>query len=191
LYVLGYKRDYFYEYNAIPFVLIIGYYAIYHLEKLLFLLAFLTPISVSLKELGYYGPVNLSIPAEPLMAGLMLLYFFNKLYTNRFDFKINRHPLTVLIYIQLFWIIITTLASEDILISIKFLVARLWFLFSAYFLANYLFKSKKNIVPFLSAYMASLAIVCVYTILMHARYGFDHKSADCVFILIYEKYQFI
>ncbi|MGE0567857.1 MAG: O-antigen ligase family protein [Bacteroidia bacterium] len=180
LYVLGYKRDYFYEYNAIPFVLIIGYYAIYHLEKLLLLLAFITPLSVSLKELGYYGPVNLSIPAEPLMAGLMLIYFFHKLFTNKYDYRINRHPLTVLIYIQLIWLVITTLASEDILISIKFLVARLWFLFSAYFLANYLFKNKKNFVPFLSSYMISLAIVCLYTIFMHSRYGFDHKSADWV-----------
>ncbi|MBP9068116.1 MAG: O-antigen ligase family protein [Bacteroidia bacterium] len=180
VYVLVKKRDYFFEYNAIPFILIVGYYAIYNLQSLLFLLAFITPLSVSLKELGYYGTVNLSLPAEPLMAGLMLLYFLNKVYTNKYDRRINFHPLTIIIYIQLFWIFVTMLTSEDVLISLKFLISRCWFLFSCYFLANYLFKNKKNIVPFLSAYMISLAIVCAYTIFTHSKYGFDHKSADWV-----------
>lgn len=180
IYVLVKKRDYFFEYNAIPFILIVGYYAIYNLQSLLFLLAFVTPLSVTLKELGYYGSVNLSLPAEPLMAGLMLLYFLHKVYTNQHDRRINTHPLTIIIYIQLFWIFVTMLASEDILISLKFLISRCWFLFSCYFLANYLFKNKSNIVPFLSAYIASLAIVCFYTIFTHSKYGFDHKSADWV-----------
>lgn len=180
VYVLVKKRDYFFEYNAIPFILIVGYYAIYNLQSLLFLLAFVTPLSVTLKELGYYGSVNLSLPAEPLMAGLMLLYFLHKIYTNQYDRRINAHPLTIIIYVQLFWIFVTMLASEDIVISLKFLVSRCWFLFSCYFLANYLFKNKGNIVPFLSAYIASLAIVCLYTIFTHSKYGFDHKSADWV-----------
>ncbi len=180
VYVLVKKRDYFFEYNAIPFVLIVGYYAIYHLQSLLFLLAFVTPLSVSLKELGYYGTVNLSLPAEPLMVGLMLLYFLNKIYTNQYDRRINTHPLTILIYIQLFWIFITMLTSEEIIISLKFLISRCWFVFSCYFLANYLFKNKRNIIPFLNAYMAALAIVCLYTIYTHSKYGFDHKSADWV-----------
>lgn len=179
-YVLIKKRDYFFEYNAIPFILIIGYYAIYNLQSLLYLLAFITPLSVSLKELGYYGTVNLSLPAEPLMAGLMVLYFLNKIYTNQFDKRINTHPLTILIFIQLFWIFVTMLTSEDVIVSLKFLVSRCWFLFSCYFLANYLFKNKGSIIPFLSSYMAALAIVCFYTIFMHSRYGFDHKSADWV-----------
>jgi putative inorganic carbon (HCO3(-)) transporter len=180
VYILVKKRDYFFEYNAIPFILIIGYYAIYNLQSLLYLLAFVTPLSVSLKELGYYGPVNLSLPAEPLMAGLMLLYFLNKIHTNKFDRRINTHPLTILIYIQLFWIFVTMLTSEDVLVSLKFLISRCWFLFSCYFLANYLFRDKRNIVPFLSAYMVSLAIVCCYTIFTHSKYGFDHKTADWV-----------
>jgi putative inorganic carbon (hco3(-)) transporter len=180
VYILGYKRDYFYEYNAIPFLLIIGYFAIYHLQTLLYFLAFITPLSVSLKEMGYYGPVDLSLPAEPLMAGLMLLYFLNKIYTGKTDHRINFHPLTVIIFIQLFWIFITTLTSEDIVISIKFLISRCWFVFSSYFLANYLFRNKNNIVPFLTAYIVALALVCMYTIIMHSRYNFDHKSADWV-----------
>lgn len=180
VYILAYKRDYFYEYNSIPFVLIVGYYAIYHLQSLLYFLAFITPLSVSLKEMGYYGPVDLSLPAEPLMAGLMLLYFLNKIYSGKSDHRINFHPLTVIVFIQLFWIFVTTLTSEDIVISVKFMLSRCWFVFSSYFLANYLFRNKDSIIPFLSAYTVSLALVCVYTILMHARFNFDHKSADWV-----------
>lgn len=180
MYMLVYKRDFFYLYNAIPFVLLILYYAAYRMEWLLYILAFITPLSVTLKELGYYGSVDLSLPAEPLMAGLMLLYFFNKLYSGINTKSISSHPVTVLIVIQLSWIFITTLTSEDFVISIKFFISRCWFVFSSYFIANYLFKNKQSIIPFLSSYAISLSLVCIYTLLMHSRYNFDHKSADWV-----------
>jgi len=180
MYMLIYKRDFFYAFNAIPVLIIVLYYTVYKMEMLLYLLAFITPLSVTLKELGYYGPVDLSLPAEPLMAGLMLLYLFNKIYTGFSQNKFSTHPITILIGIQMTWMFITMLTSEDIVISIKFFISRCWFVFSSYFIANYLFKNKNKIIPFLSCYAVSLAIVCIYTILMHARYNFDHKSADWV-----------
>jgi putative inorganic carbon (HCO3(-)) transporter len=175
-----YKRDYFFMYNTIPLFFIVGYYAIYELEKLLFFLAFITPLAVTLKEIGIYSTLNLSLPSEPLMAGLFLLYVLNKINSSNKLMEVNTHTLTILIALQLFWIFTTTLTSVDFVISIKFFISRLWFVFSCYFLANYLFKNKKNIVPFLTCYIVSLAIVCFYTIYQHSKFNFDHKTADWV-----------
>ena len=51
-YVLVYRKDNFYEYNLIPIALIIGYVAVFHLQKLVYFLAFVTPLAISLKEMG-------------------------------------------------------------------------------------------------------------------------------------------
>ena len=78
-YIMVYKKDMFYPYNAIPFILIIVYTAIFHLQKLVFFLAFCTPLAITLKEMGLSDGMDLSLPSEPLMAGIMLLYIFNEL----------------------------------------------------------------------------------------------------------------
>ena len=122
-YVLAYKKDLFYIYNAIPVVLIIVYTALFHLQKLVFFLAFCTPLSITLKELGLSDGMDLSLPSEPLMAGVMLLYLFNELSSRITDKKFLNHPITLLIIIQLAWMFFTSLTSTEVIISFKLLVS--------------------------------------------------------------------
>lgn len=179
-YIMAYKKDMFYPYNAIPLILIIVYTAVFHLQKLVFFLAFCTPLSISLKELGLSDGMDLSLPAEPLMAGIMLLYVFNELSSKITDKKFITHPITVLIVVQLMWMFFTTLTSSEVLISLKYLVSRLWFIFSCYIIMPHIFQSKKNIVNFIYCYATALALVVFYTIFQHAKFNFNDKAADWV-----------
>src|SRR3954471_4961119 len=81
MYMLIFNRYYFYPYNALPLVLFVIYAAVFHLQSLVFLLAFCTPLAISLKEMGLTQGPDLSIPSEPLMAGIMLVYILNH-FTN-------------------------------------------------------------------------------------------------------------
>lgn len=181
IYILLFKRDYFYGFQFVPLALIIVYFFVYHWEYLMLFLSFITPLSVSLKDLNLTEGANLSLPAEPIMAGLMLMFilnlFFNK---NIIDKSFFKHPITFLVIIQTLWILVTSLTSVDPIVSFKFFTARLWFIVSSYFLVYYLFKNRKMILPFLFSYLTSFIIVCVYTIYQHSLFGFDHKSADWV-----------
>ena len=49
--------------------------ALLRLDLLLTAVAFLTPLSTSLKELGIYNPigVEMALPTEPLLFGLMIV----------------------------------------------------------------------------------------------------------------------
>jgi O-antigen ligase len=179
-YVLVYKKDLFYIYNAIPVVLIIVYTAIFHLQKLVFFLAFCTPLSITLKELGLSDGMDLSLPSEPLMAGIMLIYLFNELSSRITDKKFINHPVTILIIIQLAWMFFTCLTSTEIIISFKYLVSRLWFIFSCYIIMPHLFQNKKNIINFIFAYASALALVVFYTIIQHSKFNFNDKAADWV-----------
>src|SRR5262249_43571183 len=131
-YILLFKRDMFYAFNLLPLAALIIYWTIYHVEGVVYLMAFSTPLAVTLKEPGLSEGINLSLPTEPLMAALMVIYILNELMFKITPKKILQHPITVLIFIQLTWITITTVFSENPVISVKFLIARLWFVFSCY-----------------------------------------------------------
>jgi putative inorganic carbon (HCO3(-)) transporter len=179
-YVMAFKRFYFYPYNILPLFLFVLYTAIFHLQYLVLLLAFCTPLAISLKEMGLTQGPDLSIPTEPLMAGIMLVYLLNVSTKKITDGRFLRHPVSILIIFQLVWMFITMLTSTDILVSLKYLIARLWFIFSCYIIIPHLFKDHKNIFRFIFAYSIALAIVVCYTIVVHSKFNFNEKAADWV-----------
>lgn len=169
-----------YPFNAIPLIILIFYWAIYHIERVVLFMVFCTPFAITLKDLGLTEGINLSLPTEPLMAGIMVIYLLNEFMFKITPRNILRHPITILIFIQLIWMFVTTLSSENFVVSIKYLVARLWFVFSCFFMCTQLFKDKKGILKFIFAYAAPLAVVCCITIYRHAAYNFDVKIADWI-----------
>jgi putative inorganic carbon (hco3(-)) transporter len=179
-YVLLFERSMFYTFNLIPFVLLILFLAIADIEKVMYIMIFAAPLSVGLKEMGLTQGIDLSMPCEPLMAGIMLIYFLNELNHGVTPGRILRHPITVILFIQLGWILFTTITSELPVISIKFLLARLWFVTSCYFMAAQLFKKRENMIRFMIVYAVALCIVCIITTVKHASYGFDEKTADWI-----------
>jgi O-antigen ligase len=96
------------------------------------------------------------------------------------DKRILKHPVTLIIFAQLGWILITTFTSQIPIISIKFILSRIWFLTSCYFICTQLFKSKKAIIYHLLFYAVALSIVAIITTIKHAGYAFDEKIADWI-----------
>jgi len=179
-YMMVFKKGYFYPYNLLPVAFFIVYTAIFHLQNLVFFLAFCTPLAVSLKELGLTEGPDLSLPSEPIMFGIMLVYILVHFQKTLTDKKFLNHPVTVLILVQLLWMLITTCTSTDVIVSIKYLLSRLWFIFSCYLIIPHLFQNKKNMINFALAYSLALAIVVCYTTVIHARFNFNEKAADWV-----------
>ena len=179
-YVLLFAKDMFYLFNMLPLAALVILLAIFDIEKIMYLMVFSTPLAISLKELGFNDGLNLSLPAEPLMIGMTLIYFLNELSSGVTDKRILKHPITIIIFIQLAWILVTTVTSELPVISIKFMLARIWFLTSCYFIATELFKKKKAIIYHLLFYAVALAIVALITTYKHYGYAFDEKIADWI-----------
>lgn len=177
---MAYARGYFYYYNLVPAALFILYTAIFHLQYLVFFLAFCTPLAVTLKELGMTNGPNLSLPSEPIMFGIMLVYILVHFQKPMADKRFLNHPMSLLILVQLIWMGVTTITSTEFLISVKYMISRLWFIFSCYIIIPHVFKDKKNIVYFIMAYCVSLGIVVCYATLYHAQFNFDDKSADWI-----------
>ncbi|MES2131368.1 MAG: O-antigen ligase family protein [Bacteroidota bacterium] len=179
-YVFLFDRGMFYPVNMIPVFLLIIFLAFTDIEKVMYLMAFSTPLAITLKELGMSDGLNLSLPSEPLMIGMTILYLLNQLSSGVTIKEVLKHPLTVIILIQLSWMIFTNATSELPVISLKYILSRIWFLTSCYFIATYIFRNFNSIKIYILAYAVALAIVAIITTVKHAAYGFDEKTADWI-----------
>ncbi len=170
-----------YFFNVLPFVLVIIFMAIFSFNKLFFLIILITPLSISLRELVPSISNDISLPVEPLLFGVLLLFMLKIISEKTFDKRILYHPISLAIYFNLIWIFITSLTSTMPIVSLKFFLSRMWFLASYYFMAAYLFKDVKNIYKYLWLYIGSFLIVIFYTLYQHSKYGFfDQKAANFV-----------
>ena len=168
---------------ALPMVVGVLLLYVFSLDKVLLLVAFVTPLSITLERLA--GGLAVSLPAEPLLAGILVLFIAKLIYDRHFDLKIARHPISIVIYIMFIWMVFTTITSEMPVVSLKFMVSRLWFVIPSYFLCAELFKNPKNINRFVWLYITGLIIVVIYTIANHASRGFDGDSAHWVMTPFY------
>ncbi|MEO5570091.1 MAG: O-antigen ligase family protein [Bacteroidia bacterium] len=165
----------FYWVFLLPLALLIILMAFYRLEVLMLIAVFVTPLSINLQktDLG----IGMSLPAEPLIFGIMLIFFIKLIYDRKFDKAILTHPVSILILLHLIWMCIATVFSTLPLVSVKATLARICFVSVFYFLATQLFRDFKNINRFLWLYSGTLIAVVIYTILVHASHNFDEKSA--------------
>ena len=162
----------------IPALLVLAYLYFYRLDLILFLVTFLTPVAINItnQEFG----VGVSLPTEPLLFGVLVMFLVKMIYEGHYDRRILRHPLTVIILLQLTWMILTSLTSQIPLVSFKYLLARLWFVVPFYFLGILLFKKPGNIRTFMWLYAIPLMFVIGYTTYHHYLLGFDEQAGHWV-----------
>jgi putative inorganic carbon (HCO3(-)) transporter len=155
--------------------------AFFSFDTFVFSIVFFTPLAVTLKEMGVNSDVDLSIPTEPFMASVLLVLPVYQLYSNFISKEILRHPITKIIFLQLAWMLFTCFTSEMPLVSIKYFIARLWFLATGYFMMAYLFNKKEsNIFKYIWLYTIPLVGVAIWITIQHAAYNFDEHVADWI-----------
>jgi putative inorganic carbon (HCO3(-)) transporter len=163
---------------VIPIAIIILYFYLYKLDVILLMITLATPFAVNMTD-SEFG-VGISMPAEPMMLGVLIVFIVKLLFENNYDKKILKHPLTIMIIISLVWMFITSLTSQIPLVSFKYLAARLWFVIPFYFMGILLFKKVKNIRLFIWFYVVPLIGVIAYTTYNHYLWGFDEQAGHWV-----------
>ncbi len=167
--------------NSLPLLLLLVLTAVFAMDKLLLMIVFFTPLSLTLSDLfNIRSGTDLSMPTEPFLFGILLLFVFKLLTGYRIDSKVMKHPITICILINLGWILITTMTSSIPIVSFKFLISRLWFVVPAYFISTQVFKNKKNIKRFIWLYIIPLTCVIFYTIYQHSKFNFAEHPANWV-----------
>jgi putative inorganic carbon (HCO3(-)) transporter len=168
----------FYWLNLLPPVIMVVYMAITQLDKLLMFCVFLVPLSVNLASNEVR--IGVSLPVEPILMGILVLYAVRLLYSGKMNRELLTHPVTIAILFNLAWIFITSLTSQMPIVSFKWLLSRLWFVIPFYFIGYYMFTDFKNTRRFVWLYILPLTIVIGYTIYNHWLFGFEEDPAHWV-----------
>ncbi len=176
--VLLYSENYLFI--LFPAVLFIAYLGLFKLDVLYFIVVLLIPLSVNFDSLGSGMGLGMTLPTEPLIAGMMLIFVVKLFFSGSFDTKIAKHPVTILIIAHLVWLLITAITSESPLVSFKYFLSRFWFVSVFYFIASQVFQSKNNSSKLFWMYIAGFVPVIVYTFYEHSIRGFSQSSANWV-----------
>ncbi|MFB6257115.1 MAG: O-antigen ligase family protein [Flavobacteriales bacterium] len=153
-------------------------------EWVLFIIVISTPLSLNLEKLTL--GMGISLPTEPLIFGLMLLFLYKVILEGFPDPRILRHPMSILLAAYLLWTFITTLTSTLFLVSLKHFVAQFWFVTTFYFLPLYFFRERNWMFRFPWAYILPLVVVVVYTLVRHSLTGFQEDPAHFVMTPFYK-----
>lgn len=156
-----------------PLALIALLLLLFAQEYLYWALIFLTPLSINLSQQEW--GLGISLPTEPILIAFLVFFVLKILRNPKLDVFLLKHPITIAILFYLGWMFVTSISSYKPLVSFKFLLAHLWFIVPLYFMAFPLFKKNKNSFRFFWLTLISLALVVVYTMLMHSSYGFSEE----------------
>jgi len=179
VYFFGKKEAYLL--TALPFILAILLLAIYSFDKILWLVVLFTPLSLPLTWFFPGLPVDLYLPTEPLLIGVLLLFVLKTASGYRPERDLIRHPVSIAIGIYLLWMLITSVTSTMPMVSFKFLLVKIWFITGFYLLGIKLFETPGNISRMVWLYTGSLLVVIGFTTYRHLGYGlFDKQAAHFV-----------
>lgn len=173
----------FYWFSALPVAIIIIALAFVRMDYFLIFISFLTPISVTLEDSSMGAA--LSLPSEPLIITLMMVFAGKVLIEGNYDKRILRHPLTLIIILHVLWMFFTSLLSSMPLVSFKFLISRIWFVSVFFFLGAEVFKKPGNITRFMWAHMLGILIVIIYTTYEHSLRSFEKAPGHWVMTPFY------
>ena len=167
----------------LPVVIYIVMLSIFRMDTVALFCAFITPLSINLNKTAL--GIGVSLPADPIMFGLFILFWFKIFIDGGLDQKILKHPVTIFILLHLAWMAFTTLTSTMVIVSIKSTLARFCYVTVSYFMFLYIFKDYRKIKTFLWLYLSTLIVVIFYTLYIHYQWDWSEEGAHIAMVPFY------
>ena len=160
-------------------VAIVFYLMVWHVDWLMYLTAFSVPFSIVIESDKIH--LGASLPSEALMVSLTLLFFFRICYDLSIRRELLRHPVTIAIFAYLGWMLLCCITSEYPVVSIKFLLSKIWFIVSSYFMVIHLMERDiRKWITFFDCYAVALTCVVLITTVKYSAYGFQGHIAHWI-----------
>jgi hypothetical protein len=161
-----------------PIGLLAIYFAVYYTEFTFLSIAFLTPLSINIEE--YTDSFGLFVPTEPLLFGFLLFFLFLQIRKNILPKELWKNPIIWSVGFYIGWLFIASIMSTHPIVSLKFGLARLWFIVPVLLFGTYFFRKEINIKRFIWLLVIGMFIVICYTLIVHASYSFGEKEGHWV-----------
>lgn len=139
-------------------------------KTLLFLLVALVPLSVPFTVVG---TSKLSFPSELICVFLTLLFFGKLLVQRKIDYKLLKHPVSLMLIADVLWLLLASSFSQMPEVSLKRVIIRVLYGICFYYWMLELFLNNLNsIKSIVLIYFAALLIPIAYTVYRHFQIDF-------------------
>ena len=161
------------EAALLPFALLFGLLTLLNFRIVFYIMLCVMPFSIEYT----FGSLGLDIPSEPIV---MLLCVCTVIYlVYRYDLLRNaafQHVITTLIVLQFLWSGVAAIYSANLLLSVKYLLAKFWYITVFFVLPLLFIKTEKDIHKFFwCVFIPTFCSVC-YVMVRHALYGFTFDT---------------
>jgi O-antigen ligase len=138
-----------------------------------FLLLFSIPLSTQLGLLD--GKLSTTIPDEPITwLFLLLLPIVIAEKPWLLPWRTLLSPITVIIALQLLWLLVSVIYSQDLTLSIKFMLSRIWMIAAFFIFPLIVFRNKQDFkrafLVLLVPIVASILIIIVRHAILHFQF---------------------
>lgn len=161
---------------AAPFLFLLLYTGWQYKELIFFLLLFSLPFSM---EYNFTSGLGTDLPDELLMlftSFLFMAYWIFKPET--ISKKHIQHPLLLLLFLLLLWTIVTVAFSSDTIISLKYLLAKSWYIGAFVLAPLIMFRKKQRFVSAIILLTAAMLTVTLVSLYRHYLYGFSFAGIN-------------
>jgi len=168
-------------FQILPLLLVpVGVVAFYLILQKPVLLFYGLLVSIPWSAPYYFSSaLGTDLPDEPLMAltaaAVVLYLVYNR---KRWRNKGWLHPLVVALLVQFLWMIITVIYSSHLLFSIKYSLAKSWYVLAFAGAPALFFSSKKDIKTAGLLLLSSMSVLVSFIMVRHGRLGFTFDAIN-------------
>ncbi|MEM6261549.1 MAG: O-antigen ligase family protein [Bacteroidota bacterium] len=149
---------------------------VYNYKPFFYLLLASIPPSVEI----YFGGSSMDVASEPLMLLFLLLFIIELVAGRQFPRDKVIKPYHILVFLLLFWTLLTSITSSFPERSFKFLLAKLWYIAAFVFMAERLVKNEKTLKRLWACYVIPLTVLVVIITVKHAGESFSFESSNLI-----------
>jgi len=170
-------------YVLVPLGLLFLVLAITDYKYIFYLLIASIPLSIHIQ----LGNLALEVPSEPLMIALLVLFPLLFLIHYK-DFQFLVHPIVFILLCQYGWAIFSSFFSVDYVVSIKYLIAKLWFVIPFVFIGGLVLTKEDDFKKIFWLFFTPLLLVVIATTFNHAQHGFSFEAANSMMNPYYQNH---
>jgi len=165
----------FYPLLALPLGVLVAFVAVVDFRKIFYLLLMCIPLSTE-----FYLPNGFAtdLPTEPLIIGLTLVYIYY-LFSNlhRIDGAFFKHPIVLALFLHLTWMLIAAINSQLLFVSIKFFIAKMWYILVFVLLTSVLIKNENHVKHLFWWVFIPLLFTIIIVLIQQTAAGFSLKDS--------------
>jgi len=160
----------------IPVAVLFIYLSLNDLKFIYLLLLFTIPLSI---EVSLPNGFSTDFPTELLIGGLMILFFPYVLSKGKsFEPEFFRNSILFLVLIHYTWVLISTVFSSDPFVSIKFSMAKTWYIITFIFVTALIIKGVEDFKRPFWCLLLPLLFTIIYTLVRHSQTGFSFETVN-------------